>query len=457
MASFNNIEVIKTIDNYFYLEWEFVPDSGHLEADYEFTILWSTDPDSGFQHILDSGGSPIVVPPNQNYYTHQLKQFQFNIDRYYKIEATATFLPNDETLSSEVYVGDNSDGPLCLMLRNEQIRLNQYCGEPAHIVKRHTFGAKCPNCYDQYRDSSDIGHCPICHGSKFLYGWYQPIAVQIDTAADSNKSDSQKTGEDTYDRLMYRITNYPLVRPGDLVILDGTNQRYKVVHVDKTKLPMRSVSDPLNPGGGTLTLSKQNYVVSQILTVEESVSSDDPYDLGIIGIPEIPDPDQPGGGYIPPDLLTVDPPLKINGRHLSFLYKEDDFGVDDDGIFYLKDSPTKFFFTMNAGEDITSLFNAVAAKNNELFLADFSNPTHFNRVVGINLTAGVTGEKISIVIAGNLYYENWNWNENKKIFFDLSGQLTQIVQSSGFYQYVGIPVNNKTIRIDIGRCIYRVV
>lgn len=456
MATFNNVEVIKTIDNYFYIEWEFVPDSGHLENEYEFTILWSTDPESGFQHILDEMGDPIVVPPNQNYYTHQLKHFNFNIDRYYIIKSKATFPPEEETESSPpVYVGMFTDGVLETIHRNENIRLTQYCGEPAHIIKKHTFGAKCPNCWNEYRDDIAIGHCPICHGSKFLYGWYQPISVQIDTAADPKKSDSQKTGEDIYDTLMFRMANFPLVRPGDLVVLEGSNQRYEIVHVDTTKLPLRAT--PNDPAGGNLTLSKQNYIVSQIMTVKEWVSSDDPYNINIEGIPEIPDGDQPGGGYTPPDLLTVDPPLKIEGRHLSFLYDEDDFGVDENGFFFLKaGGGTELSFQMTAGEDILDQFKAVVAVSNELFLADYSNAGHFNRVSGISILTGVQGSVLTVVFGGTLTYNSWSWDESKKIFFDQNGNLTQTFQPTGFYQYLGYPLNSNTIRVDVGRPIHRV-
>ena len=463
MAEFNDLEVIKTIENYFYLEWMFTPDSGQLEADYKFFILWSQDPESGYQEVLDSMGDPIEVPPNQNFFTHEFRQYNFNIQRYYKVKAVAQFGANDETISDYTYVGIFRDGPTNVIWRNELIRVKTYCGEPAHIIKRHTFGARCPECYDEYRGTRKYGHCPVCNGTTFLYGWYQPIPIQIDTDADPSKSVSNKNFEDIYDDRVFRMTNYPLVRPGDLIVLDDNNKRLEVIGVQRTKLPLRATPNAVGPeddqNPGVKQMSRQNYYLSQLISVKEYVTSDDEYFIDIANIPEIPNEDQPNGDYCPPSFLTVDPPLELTGRHLTFLYNHNDFRVNSENELELiggGSGGADFKITLPAGEDITTNFHAVIAESGEVYYANYNDPSHLNRVLGVGVTTGNTGDDIDVMFAGIIFNGAWNWDESKKIFFDSSGALTQTVQPNGFYQFVGYAVDAQTIRVEISEPVIRV-
>ncbi len=80
---FSFVEVIKTKENWFYIEWDMTPDPGESVDDYKFQIWWSFDPASGFIAVTDESGDPIeidgAVGPLS--YTHEHNQYNFNKDR----------------------------------------------------------------------------------------------------------------------------------------------------------------------------------------------------------------------------------------------------------------------------------------------------------------------------------------------------------------------------------------
>jgi hypothetical protein len=110
--------------------------------------------------------------------------------------------------------------------------------------------------------------------------------------SDPKKSDSQKEWENTFDTKRARISNYPLVRPKDLIVNLDDNKRYVIMHVETTKLP--KISENVS------VLSKQNYIVSQLLTLEELNTDDNEYSIDIDNIPEVPIEDEgETGGVVP--------------------------------------------------------------------------------------------------------------------------------------------------------------
>jgi len=186
----------------------------------------------------------------------------------------------DDFYSSPVYIGRFSDGFHETMKYAEGVLYTCYSGEPSYVVKRKSFGTRCSVCWSSDRQQRIISHCDTCKGSGFVAGYYQPVVVQIAYDSDPRKTNSQKEWEDVYDVKKVRLSNYPLIRPKDLIINKDLYQRYIVKHVETTKLPRVSQS--------IANLSKQNYIISQILTLQELNPDDEEYNLDLDNIPQIP-------------------------------------------------------------------------------------------------------------------------------------------------------------------------
>jgi len=187
---------------------------------------------------------------------------------------------NDDFYSNAIYIGRFSDGFHETMKYAEDVLYTYYSGEPSYIIKRKSFGTRCPVCWSPNRQQRIISHCDNCHGTGFITGYYQPIIVQIAYDSDPRKSNSQRDWNDVYDIKKVRLSNYPLIKPKDLVINKDLYKRYIVKHVETTKLPRVSQS--------IAKLSRQNYIISQILTLQELNPDDEEYNLDLSNIPPIP-------------------------------------------------------------------------------------------------------------------------------------------------------------------------
>lgn len=316
---FTTVEVVKTKENGFYIEWDLQPDPTTTTTtpgpgtttttipapgttttttaaptyesidDYNFQIHWAKDPASGFLPVLDNTGTPIEIDGaiGPLSYTHTLLQYDFNQDRYYKILAINKYTL-EEFFSQTVFIGNYFDGVHDTMRYAESVLYNYYTGEPCLIIKKKTFGARCPNCWSNERQQMVKSHCTVCNGSGYATGFYQPIRTQISFDSDPKKSDSQKEFENVFDTKRGRISNYPLVRPKDIIVNIDDNKRYVITHVETTKLPHLSAYH--------LHLSKQNYIVSQLLIFEELNTDDNEYNIDTENIQEIPITDEGNTG-----------------------------------------------------------------------------------------------------------------------------------------------------------------
>jgi hypothetical protein len=355
---FGSVEVIKTIENYHYIEWEMT--NQYYPADnYLFNIYWSNSPTSLFVAVLDSSISDtdlligsthtieweseniadpvkielsrdnkitweVIVESTENdrsydwvvdgntssncyfrvsngdiykdtykfriivgdggvveidgavgplVYIHERFQYDFNQNFYYKIRAILKTDHSQTFDSSVVFSGNETDGMHKTIQYNEQMSNNHYVGEPCYIYKRKTHGARCTECWSEYRRQITKSQCHTCNGTGFIDGYYDLIATQISTNSDPKQNEILHDGEDPTTVKKFRLSNYPIVRDKDLIVTTDDGKRYKIIHVETTKLPRLSTSPN--------TLSRQNYILSQIITVEEIISSDREYAVGV--------------------------------------------------------------------------------------------------------------------------------------------------------------------------------
>ena len=479
---FSLIEVIKTKENWFYIEWDMTPGPGESIDDYKFHIYWSFDPASGFIAVTDESGDPIeidgAVGPLS--YTHEHNQYNFNKDRYYKVlaidkyppvtaEAIAVFGQTAEEdplliatfgyinsgdlvdgfFSDMVWIGMYKDGVHETIKHAEDTLYTMYHGEPCMVIKRKSFGARCPVCWSNERRQVTKSHCDTCHGTGFVIGYYQPILVQITFDSDPRKADGQKEWENVFDTKRARLCNYPLLRPKDLIVNTNDYKRYVITHVETTKLPKLSES--------AVVLSKQNYILSQLLTLEELNPDDNEYFLDVDGIPEVPGSEDGGSGSGTPYFndhmpVTVTAPLVITDgqQHLEFDINTDDFVIED-GKLKLKYSSGAIGIDTFISAEIISTTLKVCAVNNdgELIVANYSNIDHLNRVVGISLNIASIGTEVMVQKMGVLSNLSWSWDVGRSIFFDGAGNLTQTPQVAGvgFFMIVAKPLSTTSIDV----------
>jgi len=448
---FSITEVVKTKNNTFYVEWDMTPGSGESVDDWKFQIHWAFDPASGFLPVTDENDDPIEIDGAVGplVYDHQHLQYDFNKDRYYKVLAIFKADEDINFFSSIVYIGMYSDGHHETMRHAEETLYSMYHGEPCIIIKRKSFGARCPTCWSVQRQQRTKTHCDTCNGTGYVVGYYQPIIIQISFDSDPKKVDSQKEWENVYDTKRARLSNYPLVRSKDLIVNQDDNKRYVISHVETTKLPRVSQDAQI--------LSKQNYILSQLLTLEELNPDDNEYFIDTDNIPEIPLSDEGQTGSTLPFFndhmpATVDAPLEIdNGQqHIVLNYSTDDFELVS-GALALKNSTGSLGTEVyEAAEVIPTALKVVAVNDDgKIILADHMDITHLNRVVGVSLSAAAIGNQILVQKFGRLVYSGWNWTIGRSIFFNSDSDLVQDPQATAFWMIVAKPVQTDRIEIHL--------
>jgi len=489
------VEVVKTKENWFYIEWDMTPGPGEAIDDYKFQIWWSFDPESGYIPIQDENGDTIVIDGAVGplSYTHRHNQYNFNKDRYYKVmvidkfpapttEAIALYGQTSEldpllvatfgyinagdegdgVFSDKVWIGMYKNGVHETIKHAEDTLYRMYHGEPCLIIKRKSFGARCPTCWSYERRQVIKSHCDTCHGTGFVVGYYQPIATQISFDSDPRKTDGQKEWENVYDTKRARVCNYPLLRPKDLIVNQDDYKRYVITHVETTKLPKLSELE-----GSTVILSKQNYILSQLLTLEELNPDDNEYFLDVDGIPEVPPSEEGGTGSTTPYFndhmpVTVNAPLIITDgqQDLALEINDDDFVIED-GKLKLKYSTGAIGIDTFISAEIISTTMKVCAVNDDgkVIIADYTNIDHLNRIVGINLNVASIGMDVMVQKMGVLSNPSWSWDVGKSIFFDGAGNLTQTPQAEGigFFMIIAKPLSTTSIDILLRSPVIRAI
>jgi len=227
------------------ISWEPVNTSAYAE------VLFSFNPESGFS----------VLSPNctDTQYTDNRIIRNTNRTAYYKIkvyDALGVMIAD----SGIVHLESNYDGVLGTIIYNETTLNRLFQGNPYWIVKSAKSGARCPVCWDHFRDEAKFSNCPECHSTGYVLGTYEKISAFISVSSDPKKSGAIPEGEMVTDTLQGRLSNYPLVDTNDYAIEEMTGKRFLITSVEVTKLPVISRD---NSG------STSNHVASQIITMVE--------------------------------------------------------------------------------------------------------------------------------------------------------------------------------------------
>ena len=406
--SFKNVEVVKTKENFHYVMWDVASDNASAppgpyppEDDpeqYYFVIYWSNDPASGFHSIKNDDGTDVQIDgangPMEYSIRHYRKHYNFNNKYYYCIVAYHKTITSQAVKSNVVYQGQFSDGVHIQIKFAEDTLYSMYYGEPCLIIKRKPYGEPCPNCWSEARQQRTKSNCSVCQNTGKIYGYYQPIEMQISFDSDPVKSDVQKDYENVLDTKRGRISNYPMVKPRDIIINLDDNKRYVITHIETTKLPLRATFNTSKPDGEEITLSKQNYVVSQLLTMQEINADDQEYFMNYCNIPTECD------DYSLPRFQTHEPatgeaPISVDENQVVSLNYSDDFDVNENGELVLKNPLDKVGML-----DIDYLYTS--GTNSAISIPNIIQ----NLIPGGNITSTVRRVVISIDKVGNVDDEN---------------------------------------------------
>lgn len=146
---------------------------------------------------------------------------------WYRVRAThkATGAIED----SEISTLEPAPGLEALYIRrSQQVGLTQVLGRQVWLFKRRTFGMRCPGCFDRDLQKVTRSGCISCYGTGFLRGFHNPIEVWMQIDPASKPSDMTPNQKMQAVVTTARMSFYPTLAPGDVVV-EFENKRWRVL------------------------------------------------------------------------------------------------------------------------------------------------------------------------------------------------------------------------------------
>lgn len=120
------------------------------------------------------------------------------------------------------------------MMRAHNILLREEEGSEGYLLKRRLFGEPCPNnCVDYLTEDVSNPNCPICYGTGFLGGYYDPLEC-VYAALSQNSHDTEIDGLqargtiDDLPRVPARLLAIPQLVSRDVWVRKNSDERWEI-------------------------------------------------------------------------------------------------------------------------------------------------------------------------------------------------------------------------------------
>ena len=114
-------------------------------------------------------------------------------------------------------------------------------GQPLLVRQRRRGGEKCHECFDPVQGARSKSNCLTCFGTNWTGGFYGDTSVWGNLNAIARDTAIQEWGETQPGQSDILFTNYPFLRPGDLIRSIVEHRLFRVVKVrivEKRTAPM---------------------------------------------------------------------------------------------------------------------------------------------------------------------------------------------------------------------------
>lgn len=206
-----------------------IKDTYEDPSNYKFSLLRANFENGEYEVICD------------NIYDFECFDYSANllnddIAYFYKIKITS--LESDDINYSEVFSinsrnGDNYTsyfGDIYSMYAKNVIN-----NEKLYLLKKKKSGQIC-SCFDNIRNIARNSRCTTCYSTKYIGGYYDPVEVNvvyINPLNEHNRFEVSGVSSAT-PPLQLWMGNYPLVKPGDILVDSVDNTRYIVTNCQQS-------------------------------------------------------------------------------------------------------------------------------------------------------------------------------------------------------------------------------
>lgn len=157
---------------------------------------------------------------------------------FYRIKSVRKDDANDVTYSDAATLGGEPDLIAKEIQMLERTVWREFTGRLCYLFPVRTFGQWCPACMDAPGKGSTFrkmrSGCLTCYDTKYARGYFNPIEISIQFDPSPKSSQQLSTGETQQSNSTARFGNFPLVKPGDIIV-EPENRRWRVVQVSSTE------------------------------------------------------------------------------------------------------------------------------------------------------------------------------------------------------------------------------
>ena len=274
---FTDLIVSKTPANLFRIDWTQTFDALEGAADYQYKVRVGEAPGPGMPYIteLNTDVPPVEVPviidgALQDYFEWDDEQFNFDRYYYFTVEAYLKTAPTVIVASRQEHISGRPDGIAMAIIQIERRYNKTYVGAPSTIWKVRVVNGSCPECWNELTRTTMKSNCSTCHGTGYLNDYYSGFSAEIAFEYGNIAEQGDQTSTQINTTTSARMSNYPIVRPGDIILNNDNGQRYVVNNpVQRTQLPRvrRSKTE----------LAQKPAIISQILNLRLLAPKDPEY------------------------------------------------------------------------------------------------------------------------------------------------------------------------------------
>lgn len=231
-----NIEVTAFPDWYkrISLEWKIPKEWG----DCSFHVYFSHSGEDGYERLTST---PLKTPSFLNPQTQEYSKFR---DGFYVVEALLPYRNirvKSKPASWKYKRRDFLEKRAAEIQRREYILLSKFAGTKSYVFRKRTYGERCDRCWNKETEKVMDDHCPVCYGTSFKGGYFDPVPAFIQFEATPNISTKTYYGELESNQIGAWTISLPEVSSNDVILRAGDWNVYKVIRVMSTELQTNTV------------------------------------------------------------------------------------------------------------------------------------------------------------------------------------------------------------------------
>ena len=223
MVEFERVDVYQTSPGVSIVHWSFKPTNEDLSG-LVMEISRSYAPNDGFEKVGEA------VYPQTYFRDVTLNVYDHWRDAYYRLSAVF----QGRTLEfGPATVGSDFPPQAREMTRRVEVEL-RFSGMPMMVYLKRQ-GPRCSACWDEFLKKATDARCPKCFATGYEGGFYEPV-LTLGNFLPEEKRDLPETTRRQDSQTALKMSNFPLVRPQDVIYLVNSRTRWRVVQVTPNRM-----------------------------------------------------------------------------------------------------------------------------------------------------------------------------------------------------------------------------